>query len=270
MSTDLQVIDGTAVEPSLLFAAASPDAMMTLAAETAQTIKQAIDRQHLSMKIGASEHVLNSGWQMAANTQRIVTDRDQGVTEIAWPMTLVDQVRGEDDHPLKRAYRLGQAFGYKASFFAKRDGQTVGWGEARCDRTEANWRRSENNAIASMAQTRAQSKALKQPLAWVITLAGYSPTPADEMADTTPSEPVAPVPASDELEAAALAALRRTAPSSYSALDYFDLLRKNFDGIVPEIAARAIVGLGRWIDQQERRAAETPPAAPPEPTPPQE
>ena len=35
--------------------------------------------------------------------------------------------------------------------------------------------------IASMAQTRAVSKAFRLALSWVMTLAGYEPTPAEEM-----------------------------------------------------------------------------------------
>lgn len=269
MSTDVvEVVDVIPIEQSLLFPANTPDEMMELAGATADTIAKAIKSQHLSMTIGNSEHVLNTGWQMAGNTQRVITDRDEGVTELPWPAQVIEAIAEDDNHPLRRAYRAGQAFGYRASFFAKRDGQVVGWGEARCDRTERNWRTSENNAIASMAQTRAQSKALRQPLAWIIGLAGYSSTPAEEMGAGTPTEPVSPAvaPASDELEAQALAQLRRIAPSSYSPLAYFDALRKNFD-CVPEIAARAIVGIGRWIDQQERRLAAE---APDEPTPPQE
>ena len=262
MSTDLEVIDVTPVEHSLLFAADTPEAMMELAGATAAVIAQAITSQHLSMTIGNSEHVLNTGWQMAANTQRVVTDRGEGVSELDWPAQVVEALAEDDNHPLRRAYRNGQAFGYRASFYAKRDGQVVGWGEARCDRTESNWRRSENNAIASMAQTRAQSKALRQPLAWIIGLAGYNPTPAEEMAAEPAPEAVGPTQASDQLEAEAMAALRRLAPSSYSVMAYFDALRKNFDGIVPEIAARAIVGVGRWADAQAHAQADAPAAEP--------
>jgi hypothetical protein len=269
-STELaEIVDAVPAEHSLLFPAPTPEAMMSLAGQTAWTIKQAIIAQGLSMTIGNSEHVLNTGWQMAANTQRVVTERDEGVTELDWPTAILDQIVDNDgtpEHPLRRAYRAGQAFGYRASFVAKRDGQIVGWGEARCDRTERNWRTSENNAIASMAQTRAQSKALRQPLAWVIGLAGYSPTPAEEMPQTSADEPTGPATASDELEAQALATLQRLAPSNYSALSYFDALRKNFDGAVPEIAARAIVGIGLWIDAQERRLAADAAVAADEPT----
>ncbi len=44
--------------------------------------------------------------------------------------------------------------------------------------------------LASMAQTRAGSKALRNRLAWVVVLAGYKATPAEEMTDSTVSESV--------------------------------------------------------------------------------
>ena len=65
------------------------------------------------------------------------------------------------------------------------DGRTVGSAEAMCTRHEANWRSRDDYALRSMAQTRATSKALRQPLGFVITLAGFDPTPAEEI----PHEP---------------------------------------------------------------------------------
>src|SRR3990167_9026996 len=44
--------------------------------------------------------------------------------------------------------------------------------------------------LASMAQTRAGAKAFRNRLAWVVVLAGYRPTPAEEMTEGTVSEMV--------------------------------------------------------------------------------
>uniref|UniRef100_A0A6M3L609 Uncharacterized protein n=2 Tax=viral metagenome TaxID=1070528 RepID=A0A6M3L609_9ZZZZ len=44
--------------------------------------------------------------------------------------------------------------------------------------------------LASMAQTRAGSKALRNRLAWVVVLAGYKATPAEEMTESTVGEKV--------------------------------------------------------------------------------
>jgi hypothetical protein len=48
--------------------------------------------------------------------------------------------------------------------------------------------------LASMAQTRANAKVMRNVLSWVAVLAGYKPTPAEEMQDATTvdAEVVAP------------------------------------------------------------------------------
>lgn len=61
------------------------------------------------------------------------------------------------------------------------DGRLIGRGEAICSREEKNWMTAEDSAVKGMAQTRAQSRALKQALGFIVGLAGYSSTPKEEM-----------------------------------------------------------------------------------------
>lgn len=60
-------------------------------------------------------------------------------------------------------------------------GQVVSSAEAMCLNDEKNWKSRTLNQIRSMAQTRACAKALRNVLSWVVVLAGYAPTPAEEM-----------------------------------------------------------------------------------------
>ena len=87
----------------------------------------------------------------------------------------------EEQQTLIRARDRGLTFGFKASFRAVKDGREVGWGEGRCTRSESNWATRDDYQLSSMAQTRAQSKALRQPLGFVVSLAGYATTPAEEV-----------------------------------------------------------------------------------------
>lgn len=57
----------------------------------------------------------------------------------------------------------------------------VGAAIAYCMRDEGNWKNKPWFQLASMAQTRAVSKAFRIKLGWVAVLAGYSGTPAEEM-----------------------------------------------------------------------------------------
>lgn len=61
------------------------------------------------------------------------------------------------------------------------DQKTVGGAIAYCMRDEGNWKNKPWFQLASMAQTRAVSKAFRIKLGWVAVLAGYSGTPAEEM-----------------------------------------------------------------------------------------
>jgi hypothetical protein len=56
-----------------------------------------------------------------------------------------------------------------------------------CASDEPNWRGKPEFQLASMAQTRAAGKVLRLLLGWVVTLAGYEPTPAEEMVMEDPA-----------------------------------------------------------------------------------
>jgi hypothetical protein len=59
-----------------------------------------------------------------------------------------------------------------------------------CSSTESNWANKPEFQLMSMAQTRAAGKVLRLLLGWIVTLAGYEPTPAEEMIDEpTPAAP---------------------------------------------------------------------------------
>ena len=59
-------------------------------------------------------------------------------------------------------------------------GIQIGGAPARCMFDEPNWSGKPLAQVASMAGTRAASKALRIGLSWVVVLAGYNPTPAEE------------------------------------------------------------------------------------------
>lgn len=93
----------------------------------------------------------------------------------------------------------GNAQGFEARAVALRHGQEISAAEAMCLNDEEKWSTRPkyeliNNVrtkvgdvpvplfqLKSMSQTRACAKALRNVLAWVVVLAGYRPTPAEEM-----------------------------------------------------------------------------------------
>jgi hypothetical protein len=108
---------------------------------------------------------------------------------------------GEKDHLFYEAWQaLGKFYGYTIKtgwaepvefdgvkgFKARAEitdevGLVIGGAEAYCMRDEPNWKNKPFFQLASMAQTRAGSKAMRNKLAFVVSLAGFEPTPAEEM-----------------------------------------------------------------------------------------
>jgi hypothetical protein len=74
-----------------------------------------------------------------------------------------------------------------------KDGTIIGGASALCSRSEKRWANADEYAIRSMAVTRAIGKSYRTTCAWIVTLAGYAPTPEEEM-------PVLEVPANQKNE----------------------------------------------------------------------
>lgn len=66
-----------------------------------------------------------------------------------------------------------------------RDGRVVS-AESSCSRDEPAWRDRPDYALRSMAQTRAAAKALRIAFAYIPVLAGFAPTPAEEVEEESP------------------------------------------------------------------------------------
>lgn len=60
-------------------------------------------------------------------------------------------------------------------------GEVVGSAESMCSSAEDKWRGRDEYSIRGMAETRAESRAWRRAIGWVVKLAGYDPTPAEEM-----------------------------------------------------------------------------------------
>lgn len=77
----------------------------------------------------------------------------------------------------------GEVKGFEAVAVAldTKTGMEISRAEAMCLNDEGNWKSKPLFQLKSMAQTRASSKVLRNVLAWVAVLAGYKPTPAEEM-----------------------------------------------------------------------------------------
>jgi hypothetical protein len=90
--------------------------------------------------------------------------------------------------------------GYEASVDLIRtsDGMKVGGSSAICTRDESKWATRDEYAVRSMAITRATGKAFRLGFSWIMKLAGYEATPAEEIIDAEADVPVIERPAPDK------------------------------------------------------------------------
>lgn len=152
---ELERVEPQAQPPANLFHTENPVEVLEKASEVAAALKDVLRKQGMVQNISGREHVKVDGWQTLGSMLGVVP-------VVTWTRELED--------------------GWEARVEARTlDGRVVGAAEAMCTRREKMWKGRDPYALRSMAQTRATSKALRGPLGFVVTLAGYEGTPAEEM-----------------------------------------------------------------------------------------
>jgi hypothetical protein len=184
--TDVEVLEdpetGLAVRepasPALFGTTDDPVAVVERMQAVAEALHQVIVTRGLSQTIptkeGLRDHVRVEGWTTL------------GAMLGVFPVTVW-------------THKLDDPEGWEARVEARTTGGSViGAAEAMCTRDERRWKYADDYAIRSMAQTRATSKAMRMPLGFIVSMAGYSETPAEEM--DYEDEPCAPSARSSQRE----------------------------------------------------------------------
>jgi hypothetical protein len=169
MTTDLavpEIVEGEIMQPQgNLFGTQNPAEVVERATATANALVEVVRAKKLIKRIGNSDHVLVDAWTLLGSMLGVFP-------VVVWTRKLED--------------------GWEARVEARTlNGQTVGAAEAECLRSEKNWNSRDDYALRSMAQTRATSKAMRGPLGFIVQLAGFNPTPAEEMPSDAASTPLA-------------------------------------------------------------------------------
>jgi hypothetical protein len=137
----------------------APEIVLQEAAKAAQALREVIERKPAKVVINGKTFLQFEDWQTLG--------RFYGVTAAARATNYIEQ---------------GRVRGYECHAEAIRaDGQVISAAQAMCMDDESKWSDKPLFQLRSMAQTRAQAKALRNVLAWVVVMAGYAPTPAEEM-----------------------------------------------------------------------------------------
>lgn len=158
MTQDLLPVEANTV------ALRKPREIVEEAKERANVLMEIVKEQHLSKRIGDKDHIQVEAWMTVAGFYGCSAGSDDAV-----PVE-VDGIKGAKAHAVVR----------------DREGIVVSEAVSYCMRDEPNWQNKPWFQLASMAQTRAMSKALANKFRSVAVLAGFSGTPSEEM--TRPEE----------------------------------------------------------------------------------
>lgn len=139
--------------------------------EFASTLKKVIVEQQLFTKIQNKNYVNVEGWEFAGMAM--------GVLPVIESLT---QIAPIDEEMKEIKYRAE----VKLVHFAT--DKVVGYGVAICSNSEYGRNKQDEYVIASMAQTRATGKAYRNGFAWLLKMAGYETTPAEEMQPVSDSK----------------------------------------------------------------------------------
>lgn len=176
---------GDVVASSDLILARDPEQVLEEAMRAAKALKRVIDGKDKPVKFNGETYLEFEDWQTCA--------RFFGITAKVASTALIEMPDGT------RGYEAHAVAIYVPT------GQEVSAADAMCLNDEDKWRvRSKYEwrdgpdgrekvkvgeepvpmfQLRSMAQTRACAKALRNCVSWVVVLAGYRPTPAEEMPD---------------------------------------------------------------------------------------
>lgn len=159
-----EAVGGRAASPVNLFGAEDPAAVVARSTETANALVDVIKQRKLYATIGGRKHILVEGYTLLGSMLGVFP-------VVVWTKPVFSD-------------GANTVTGWEARVEARTlAGAVVGAAEAECLRSEKTWARRDDYALRSMAQTRAVSKALRGPLGFIVHLAGFAATPAEEMPD---------------------------------------------------------------------------------------
>lgn len=134
-----------------------PKEMVAFATEVADVLKDVIDKQKLFTNISGRKYVRVEGWVTLGTILGILPFED----------TVIEHSDGTYEARIK--------------LIRQSDGCVIGAGSAIVSSDEKTWGSRDRFARRSMCITRATGKAYRLAFSWIMSLAGYEPTPAEEM-----------------------------------------------------------------------------------------
>lgn len=282
MSTPEEVHEGEIVEPGTALAAAAPraelarvvsgttpQAIMSNAGVIAGALKEVLREQKLTARMGGGrEHVEIGGWQ-AAGTMLGALGGEPLHAETVWSRRILDETGKPESTRFTIFFKRNrvevaaevEGFSWEAKVEVRTpDGTVVGSAEAMCSRTEKTWCERDDFALRSMAETRAESRAYRKAIGWIINMAGYSATPAEEMGHDATAGPAFGAPAPDALKQEMLSAMTTLLGGGLAGMEAARragaAIAAGCGGYMPEAVAGSVVDLASHIPAPTFRVAD--------------
>ncbi len=177
-----------------LFGAKSPAEVIKEASAIATAVSGIIEKQKLFSIIQGNKYVHCEGWTtMGAllgvypQIVEIREERKPGIRETqTYKWNKKKRIREKD-----KIIKVEDVKYIAVCEVRTLAGNLVGRAEAECSSWESKRYSQKNDdyIIRSMAQTRVTGKAMRLPLSWIMVLAGYAPTPKEEMDGVVTLEP---------------------------------------------------------------------------------
>jgi hypothetical protein len=146
-----------------------PEEVVAVARKQADVLMKLVEDRGLFQTIGSERYLTAQAWETIGAFNRVSANTE-------W----VTAVQNNDGETI--------AYDAKVSLISTLDGSQRGSGTARCSLDDFPCRGREGSArdkaAISAAQTWALSKVYRMNFSFVVTLAGFQPTPAEEMVDT--------------------------------------------------------------------------------------
>jgi hypothetical protein len=137
----------------------TPNAVINEAQGMATALYHVVEKQHLYMDIGGKKYLQLEAWQLLGKFCNV-----HGLVEEVQPVEYFG------------------AKGFEARAVVRDNkGVVIAAAEAVCMSDEENWKGKPLFQLKSMAQTRSLSKAYRSSLSFIVSIAGYAATPAEEM-----------------------------------------------------------------------------------------
>ena len=157
-----------AMTPTQLIAqgAERADTTIGIAVEWAKRLKRVIDEQHLFVEVKGKKHIIAEGWATMVALDHAGYDS---------PSDMIKELKDGK----------GETVGYLATTYIMKDGVRIAGATQACYFDDPPCRGkdggSKDRAAISTAQTWAGVKAGRMHYGWIVVMAGYAATPAEEM-----------------------------------------------------------------------------------------